>query len=63
MKKSFEDLLVWKKSCQLSVNVYNALKDCKDYGFKNQCSGLLSQFHRILLKEKKEIPLRTLSVF
>jgi four helix bundle protein len=33
---SFEDLLVWKKSCQLAVNIYDALKNCNDYGLKDQ---------------------------
>jgi len=32
----FEQLSVWKRSCRLTVNLYNALKDCKDYGFKDQ---------------------------
>ncbi|MBW2678814.1 MAG: four helix bundle protein [Deltaproteobacteria bacterium] len=33
---SFEDLEVWQKACQLSVKVYAALKECKDYGLKDQ---------------------------
>ena len=32
----FEDLLCWKKSRELVSEVYRALKDCKDYGFKDQ---------------------------
>jgi len=34
--KQFEDLLAWKKSRELTRSVYEALKDCKDYGFKDQ---------------------------
>ena len=36
MSKSFEDLDVWKKSCSLSVRLYALLKDCRDYGLKDQ---------------------------
>ena len=34
--RSFEDLEVWKRSCRLAVRVYQELKDCKDYGLKDQ---------------------------
>jgi len=33
---SFEDLEVWKKSCRLSVRLYKLLKDCRDFGMKDQ---------------------------
>ncbi len=36
MGSSFEDLEVWKKSCRLSVRLYDLLKDCRDYGIKDQ---------------------------
>lgn len=36
MGASFEDLDVWKKSCRLSVKLYNLLRDCRDYGLKDQ---------------------------
>ncbi|MBC8526570.1 MAG: four helix bundle protein [Candidatus Cloacimonetes bacterium] len=36
MSSSFEDLEVWKKSCRLSIKLYNLLKDCRDYGIKDQ---------------------------
>jgi four helix bundle protein len=29
-------LEVWKRSSRLSANVYKELKNCKDYGFKDQ---------------------------
>ena len=31
-----EKLEVWKKSCRLSVEIYNNFKISKDYGFKDQ---------------------------
>jgi hypothetical protein len=34
--KSFEDLDVWKRSCQLAVKIYELLKDCRDFGLKDQ---------------------------
>ena len=32
----FEDLEVWKESMNLSVLVYRALRDCKDFGLRDQ---------------------------
>jgi four helix bundle protein len=34
--KSFEDLEVWKYSCRNAVRVYELLKDCRDFGMKDQ---------------------------
>jgi four helix bundle protein len=36
MGGSFEDLEVWKKSCRLTVRLYGLLKDCRDFGMKDQ---------------------------
>ncbi len=36
MSSSFEDLEVWKKSCRLSVSLYRLLKNCREYGLKDQ---------------------------
>ena len=36
MGSSFEELEVWKKACRLSVRLYELLKDCRDYGMKDQ---------------------------
>jgi four helix bundle protein len=36
MGSSFENLEVWKKSCRLSVRLYELLRDCRDYGMKDQ---------------------------
>ena len=33
---SFEDLEVWKRACRLAVRTYDALKDCLDYGLRDQ---------------------------
>lgn len=32
----FEDLLVWKKSKELAVRIYQLFEDIKDYGFRDQ---------------------------
>ena len=32
----FEDLEVWKKSCRLTVEIYQAFHQCRDYGFNDQ---------------------------
>lgn len=34
--EKFEDLEVWRESMNLSVLVYRALKDCRDYGIRDQ---------------------------
>ena len=33
---NFEDLEVWKKSMRLSVSIYELMRNCKDFGFKDQ---------------------------
>lgn len=33
---SFEDLDVWRRSCDLAVQVCKAFRKCNDYGFKDQ---------------------------
>jgi four helix bundle protein len=32
----FEDLALWKRACRLCVEVFKALKVCRDSGFKDQ---------------------------
>jgi len=32
----FEDILSWQKSKVLTINIYKAFKETKDFGFKNQ---------------------------
>lgn len=34
--KSFEDLDVWKRACFLAVGIYESLRNCRDYGLKDQ---------------------------
>ena len=34
--RSFEDLEVWKRGCRIAVRIYEVLKDCRDYGLKDQ---------------------------
>lgn len=36
MSYSFEDLEIWKRSCQLAVDVCNLLEDSKEYGIRDQ---------------------------
>jgi len=36
MSKSFEDLEVWKRACRQALNIYEVLKEAKDYSLKNQ---------------------------
>jgi len=32
----FENLDVWQKACRLPVRIYRELKDCRDFGLKDQ---------------------------
>ena len=34
--QSFEKLDVWKRACQLAVDVYQALDGCRDFGLRGQ---------------------------
>jgi len=36
MNNRFENLNVWKNSFDLTINIYENLKKCRDYGFKDQ---------------------------
>ena len=36
MSADFENLEVWRRSCRLCVNLYSALKSCKDPGMYSQ---------------------------
>jgi four helix bundle protein len=36
MHQSFEDLDVWKRSCQLAVYVYEAVRESRDFALKDQ---------------------------
>jgi four helix bundle protein len=33
---SFEDLEVWKRACRLAIRIYEILKNCRDFGLKEQ---------------------------
>ncbi|MDP0490307.1 MAG: four helix bundle protein [Verrucomicrobiota bacterium JB023] len=34
--QSFEDLLVWQRSCQLAVKVYELMRSCRDFAYRDQ---------------------------
>ena len=34
--ESFEDLIIWQESLQLSIDIYQCLRTCKDYGLRDQ---------------------------
>ena len=36
MFQSFEDLEVWKRACKLSVRIYELLRECREFGLRNQ---------------------------
>ncbi|QHI70180.1 four helix bundle protein [Tichowtungia aerotolerans] len=36
MYQSYEKLEVWQKAVALSARIYELLRDCRDYGFKDQ---------------------------
>lgn len=56
----YENLDVWKRSRQLSIDVYRQLSSCRDYGFKDQItrsalsvpSNIAEGFERSSIKER-----------
>jgi four helix bundle protein len=34
--QSFEDLEVWQRGCRLTVDIFKAFSNCKNFGFKDQ---------------------------
>ena len=36
---TFENLEVWKDAVELAAQVYDAVRNCKDWGFRNQIQG------------------------
>ena len=34
--RSFEDLEVWQRGCRLTVDIFNAFANCKNFSFKDQ---------------------------
>ena len=59
--KRFEDLEIWKEGMEICKEVYVLLKDCKDYGLKDQMqrasvsipSNIAEGYERNGLKEKQ----------
>jgi len=55
----FEDLEVWKRAVKLSADIYNYMKRCKDYGFRDHIcksglsvpSNIAEGFERLSQKE------------
>ena len=43
MYQSYENLEVWQKSVDLSIQIYKLFRECRDYGFKDQvCRAAVS---------------------
>lgn len=36
MSRNFEELEAWKKSCQITIDLYDKLESCNDYDLKDQ---------------------------
>ncbi len=34
--QTFEDLIVWKESMKLGIEIYKLFKNCRDFGFRDQ---------------------------
>jgi four helix bundle protein len=59
VNRPFEQLDVWRRSARLSAELYKALKDCRDYGFRDQItrsglsvpSNIAEGYERISQKE------------
>lgn len=59
---SYEDLDVWKRTCRLSCNIYQVLRDCRDFSFRDQItrsglsipSNIAEGYERGSAKERKQ---------
>ena len=38
--RAFEELEVWKLGCRLAVRVYELLKECRDFGLRDQMTRM-----------------------
>lgn len=60
--QKFEEILAWQKGKELTVLIYNLLKDNRDFGFKDQvsrasvsiCNNIAEGFERKSNKEMKQ---------
>ena len=60
--RRFEDLEIWKEGMEICKEIYVLLKDCKDYGLKDQMqrasvsipSNIAEGYERNGLKEKQQ---------
>jgi len=34
--EALENLEVWRRACRLSVDIYQSLSECREYGFRDQ---------------------------
>ncbi len=34
--EKFEDIVAWQRSKDMTLSIYNYLKDCRDFSFKDQ---------------------------
>lgn len=59
----FEQLDVWKRACRLSCDVYKELKNCRDYGLRDQMTRAEFLFPQILLRGKSVNQLLNLQDF
>ncbi|MCP5278371.1 MAG: four helix bundle protein [Thiobacillus sp.] len=58
---AFENLEVWKRSARLSANIFKSLRDCPDFGFRDQItrsrlsipSNIAEGMERSLPREKR----------
>ncbi len=61
-----EKLDVWKASARLSANVYKALKECKNFGFKDQitrsCLSISSNITEGMEKELAKEQMRFIEI-
>ena len=51
----FEDLEVWKRSCRLCVEIFKALKEFRDSGFKDQITRSALSIPSNIAEAMKEV--------
>ena len=61
--QSFEDLEVWKRSSRLAVEIYRTLRECRDFGLKDQMTRAAVSIPSNIAEGAERVSVREFSRF
>ena len=59
----FEDLLIWQRSKELTVEIYYIFENSKNFGFKDQINRAVVSVMNNMQKDLKEKAIKSLNYF